>query len=50
MFSNLNRDAKLTTKALNVLFEWWGLFELFCEKNINDVPVRKEVYARKCNP
>ena len=25
LFSDLNRNAKPTTKAINVLFEWWGL-------------------------
>lgn len=42
MFSDLNRNAKATTKALNVLFEWRGLFEQAAKMSISISSVLKE--------
>lgn len=42
LFSDLNRNAKPTTKAINVLFEWRGLFEQAAKKAIEISPILKE--------
>lgn len=35
LFSDLNRNAKPTTKTLNILFEWRGLFEQAAKEAMN---------------
>jgi DNA sulfur modification protein DndB len=54
VFSDLNRNAKSTTKALNVLFEWRGLFEQAAKKSMvissvlkDRVELEKNSLARK---
>lgn len=56
LFSDLNRNAKPTTKAINVLFEWRGLFEQAAKKAIevsrvldDRVELEKNSLAQKSN-